>query len=94
MPGHYFNEGLIVSQYDGDDTPIEATPGSAFYESLDQCVDPSIPCYGTAEEWVEANFPEWSPNHIPWNILYLIGLIVFTRIVTFWALTSLNYRST
>jgi hypothetical protein len=29
-PGHYIFEGIIMSQYDGDDTPITASAGSAF----------------------------------------------------------------
>ena len=85
-----------MSQYDGDDTMIEATPGSAFFLSLPQCsnLQPGQTCEGTAAQWVNANFTDWSADQIPWNALYLIGLIVLTRGITFYALTNWNYRST
>lgn len=94
MPGHYFFEGLIVSQYHGDDTQIEATPGSAFYEAIPSCTDPNTPCFGTAELWVETSFQDWDYQHLPFNLLYLVLLIVFTRGVTFWAMANLNHRAT
>ena len=93
MPGHYFFEGLIVSQYHGDETQIEASPGSAFYQALG-CDDPNVPCFGTAQKWVETGFSDWSYHHLPYNMLYLVLLIILTRCVTFYALANLNYRST
>jgi len=92
FPGHYVFEGIIMSQYENDDTPILASPGTAFYTSL-KCASDQI-CEGTAEEWVASSFPDWNVDNVPWNALYLIGVIIVTRVVTFWALTSLNYRST
>jgi len=93
MPGHYFFEGLIVSQYHGDETPIEASVGSAFFNYLG-CTNPNEPCVGTADQWVEANFTEWSYHHLPYNMVYLVLLIIVTRVVTFYSLAKLNFRST
>jgi hypothetical protein len=91
MPGHYFFEGLIVSQYHDDQTNITASPGTVFYDYLECDADP---CIGTAGDWVQANFPDWSYDNVPYNMLYLVLLIILTRVVTFWALAKLNYRST
>jgi hypothetical protein len=91
FPGHYIFEGIIMSQYDGDDTPIIASTGSPFYMSL-PC-EPDMPCVGTAEGWVAATFTDWDVDNIPWNALYLIGAIIATRFITFFALTNLDYRS-
>ena len=93
MPGHYFFEGLIISQYYGDTTPIEATVNSVFWTYLN-CQDPTVPCIGEAQQWVAANFTAWSYHHLPYNILYLVLLFIFTRAITFYALANLNYRST
>jgi len=93
MPGHYFFEGLIVSQYNGDSTQIEASVGSAFYQYIG-CTDPSEICKGTAEQWIEANFTSWSYTHLPANMLYLVLLIIFTRGMMYYALANFNYRST
>jgi hypothetical protein len=93
MPGHYFFEGLIVSQYHGDTAPILATPGSVFFEYLG-CPDTNTDCYGEAQQWVAANFTAWSYQHLPFNMLYMVLLFVFTRAITFYALANLNYRST
>jgi ABC-type multidrug transport system permease subunit len=98
MPGHYVFEGLLVSQYRNDNTPIIASPGSAFWEFLD-CDDKiaagATECVGTAEQWVFASFGgEFVEDNIPWNILYLVGLAITTRVITAIALKRLNYRST
>lgn len=95
-PGHYIYEGLMMTQFRDDDTEIIAAPGSPFYNSLG-CTpnpDPSS-CTGTAEDWVNVSFgPDFSYSHVPYNLVYLLGLILFSRFVTYLALTHLNYRST
>jgi hypothetical protein len=93
MPGHYFFEGLIVSQYNGDTSQIQASPGSLFWDSLG-CPDTSAPCYGEAQQWVAANFTAWSYQNLPWNMLYMVLVFVFTRALTFYGLANLNYRAT
>jgi hypothetical protein len=91
LPGHYICEGIIVSQYDGDDTPITASTNSDFYNDL-KCV-PEEPCIGTAGGWVDSSFPDWDTDHLYYDVLYLIGVILATRFITFFALTNLDYRS-
>jgi ABC-type multidrug transport system permease subunit len=91
FPGHYVFEGIFMSQYDGDDTPITATAGSPFYMSL-PC-EPDVPCVGTAEQWIAANFTDWDVDNIPWNALYFIGAILLTRGITLYALTNFDFRS-
>jgi ABC-type multidrug transport system ATPase subunit/ABC-type multidrug transport system permease subunit len=99
LPGHYILEGLLVTQFNGDETPIAASPGSPFWDYLgcdEQIADEATEgCTGTAEEWVFATFGGiFIPDHIPGCIAYLVGLLVFSRIVALWALGNLNYRKT
>lgn len=95
MPGHYIFEGLIVSQFDNDKTPITASPGTPFWQFL-ACDDQiEATCVGTAEQWVFASFGgNFVPEHIPGNIIYLVILLVMTRIITALALAYLNHRRT
>ncbi|CAB9509295.1 Pleiotropic ABC efflux transporter of multiple drugs CDR1 [Seminavis robusta] len=94
-PGHYIYEGLLMTQFTDDTTPITASQGSPFYMSLvAQGCTPPGPCVGTAEEWVIVSFGDFSIDNVPWNLLYLLGLVFFTRFATYLALTHLNYRST
>lgn len=93
LPGHYILEGLLMTQYENDDTQIRAQLGSPFYNYLN-CANPTN-CSGSAMAWVDSFFGgEFSSAHVPYDILYLIGVIVLTRIVTIYALGNLNYRST
>jgi ABC-type multidrug transport system ATPase subunit/ABC-type multidrug transport system permease subunit len=98
MPGHYIFEGLLMTQYNNNDTPIQASTGSAFWDSLDcdsQIADGATECIGTAEQWVDATFAGvFSIDNIPVNIAYLVALLFTTRFITWWALGHLNYRST
>ncbi|GAX16151.1 hypothetical protein FisN_3Hh368 [Fistulifera solaris] len=91
-PGHYIFEGIFMSQYENDNTPIEASPGSPFFISLG-CTNAEEICVGTAEGWVQSSFSDWSVDSIPWNILYLVVLVVTTRVLTFVGLKKLDYRA-
>jgi hypothetical protein len=82
-----------MSQYDGDDTNITASTGSDFYNSLN-CDAEVVPCTGSAEKWIASSFPDWDVDNLPYDALYLILVILLTRIITFCALTKLDYRST
>jgi hypothetical protein len=83
-----------VSQYNGDDTPIVATPGSPFYLSLPcgESVEDDD-CVGTAGGWVATYFAEWSASNLAWNALYMVGLLVVTRLITFYGLAHFDFRS-
>ena len=91
MPGHYIFESIFMSQFSGDTTEIEAAPGSPFF-AFRMC-QPGQRCIGTAEQWIDANFPDWSEDSIPYNCLYFVIVLIMTRIVTFIALTRLDYRA-
>ncbi|KAG7350244.1 ABC-2 type transporter-domain containing protein [Nitzschia inconspicua] len=96
LPGQYVLESLLVTQYDGDDTPIVASPGTAFWNYLGcGTAAATTTCIGTAEEWVYATFDgNFVIENVPKNLAYLIGMIVLTRILTVFGLGYLNYRST
>jgi len=93
-----------MSQFSDDTTPITASPGSPFWDSLNcteelDALDPEdrdgSVCVGSAEDWVLANFGEFfDEDNIPCNILYLVGVIVVARVITYFALIYLNFRST
>jgi len=89
FPLHYVIEGLLMSQYHDSDIPILATSGGDWYVSL-QCT--GSPCYGTAAEFFNWRFGGFfSFEHIPWNALYLVCFIIFTKVVQLIALSQLNY---
>lgn len=97
MPGHYIFEGLIVSQFEGDTTPIEASPGTPFFDfnNCNAVIAAGEKCFGTAEDWVFVAFGgNFIPDHLPINMTYLACLLVMTRIATALALTYLNFRRT
>ena len=92
MPGHYVLEGLVASQFHQDDTMIEANPGSPFFEFNNCTIDQEDKCTGTAEDWIFVSFGgafQW--ENVPWNVLYLVGLLISARLITWFALTKLNY---
>lgn len=91
-PGHYIFEGIFMSQYENDSTPIEALPGSPFFIALG-CTAAEERCVGTAEQWVQTSFADWSIDSIRWNVLYLVILVVMTRLLTFVGLKTLDYRA-
>jgi ABC-type multidrug transport system ATPase subunit len=97
LPGHYILEGLMTTQFDNDTSPIAASPGSGFYQylvSTEQCIA-GASCVGTAEEWVQYTFAgEFDVDNVPFDILYLVGMTILTRVIAVWALGHLNYRNT
>jgi len=97
LPGHYIMEGLLTTQFNNDTSPIAANPGSGFYQYLvdsEQCVQGSS-CIGTAEEWVQFTFAGvFTVANVPYDILYLVGITILTRVITVWALGHFNYTST
>eukprot|EP00547_Thalassionema_nitzschioides_P003473 CAMPEP_0194202806 /NCGR_PEP_ID=MMETSP0156-20130528/2735_1 /TAXON_ID=33649 /ORGANISM="Thalassionema nitzschioides, Strain L26-B" /LENGTH=1424 /DNA_ID=CAMNT_0038928407 /DNA_START=109 /DNA_END=4383 /DNA_ORIENTATION=+ len=93
MPGHYVLESLLVTQYHNDDTQIEASYESPFYNKLG--CKPGVVCTGSAEDWVDYTFGGiFTIDNLGGDFAYLMGLLVLTRVVTFLALSYLNYRRT
>jgi len=101
FPLHYILEGLIASQFNEDNTPIQPALGSPFYEFvLRNCQEPGIMpglplpegCTGTAEEWVFVSFGgQFAYDHLLLDAVYLLGAVVFAKAVSFTALYKLNY---
>jgi len=46
-----------------DDTMIEASAGTPFYDSLNCTPDDEF-CQGTAADWIKVKFPTWSAENI------------------------------
>ena len=93
FPGHYLFEALLMTQFSDDQTLITASPGSAFYEFL-QCTPQDDPCQGTVADFMKASFPDYDRDNVYYCGIYFVALILGSRLVAYWALTSLNYRST
>jgi ABC-type multidrug transport system ATPase subunit/ABC-type multidrug transport system permease subunit len=94
LPGHYILEGLLTTQYQNDTTEIKAAVGSPFYVSLG-CDGSEEKCSGHAEDWVNVTFDgTFSIDNVPYDIAYLVGMTILTRVVTVWSLGHLNHRST
>ena len=81
-----------MSQFTGDDTLITASPNSAFFQKLG-CTPETLICQGTVEDWVNSSFPDFSRDNVKWNALYLVILVFTTRLITYLALTNLDYKS-
>jgi hypothetical protein len=102
LPLHYVLEGLLTSQFEGDQTPIIASYQSPFYDYAinKNCpgvdVDISSPlarCItGTAEEWIKVSFGSmWIPEHMKYDVLYLVGAIVLAKVLTIYGLRHKNF---
>ena len=100
FPLHYVLEGLLTSQFNDDMTPIQASPGTDFYDYTVQknCPDVEDPSsdpsctIGTAEDWIYTSFGGmWVPEHIPIDIVYLICAIVVAKAITLFGLSQKNY---
>ena len=90
----------MASQFNDDATPITPLFGTPYYEFVREEYCPEIgpgnqlpsDCRGTAEEWIYVSFGGmFVPEHIPWNILYLIGAVVVAKVITLYGLTRKNY---
>lgn len=95
FPGQYLFQGLYMSQFHDDETLIEASPGTPFYNFLrcDLVPESELPCEGTIAQWLEVNFSDFDRDNVYYCGIYLACFILLTRLVTFWALTNLNYQS-
>jgi len=100
MPGHYVLEGLLVSQFHEDNTPIIPYVGSPFYDYVRKTYCPGaeygepLPsgCTGTAEEWIYVSFGgKFVWGHLGANIIYLVLVLLLSKLVAFVALKRLNY---
>lgn len=96
VPGHYLFEALFTTQFGNSDTVITASPGSPFFLSLgcDSSTGITTPCQGTVAEFMKVSFPNFDRGHVYYCGIYFGVLIIISRVVAKWALTSFDYRST
>lgn len=97
-PGHYVYEGLVMTQFNEDQTPVEASPGSAFYffliDSGDCNPEADAVCTGTVEEFLDQFFGgKFSRDHVWYDAVVLGAYLVVARLATLWALKKFNYTS-
>uniref|UniRef100_A0A7S4ACS2 ABC transporter domain-containing protein n=1 Tax=Pseudo-nitzschia australis TaxID=44445 RepID=A0A7S4ACS2_9STRA len=95
-PGHYVYEGLILSQYWGDQRKVTASEGSEFYIWLgcDQ-FDNGNTCEGTVEQYVWVFYGEmFNDDNLYQDVLVLALYLVLARVVTFFALRKFQYTNT
>ena len=101
FPIHYIIEGLLTSQFRNDQTPIVASLGSPYYYHVLEKNCPNMPpdqspplecTTGTAEDWIYVSFGGmWVPEHIPYNILYLICAVIAAKAAALYGLKMKNY---
>ncbi|KAJ1414024.1 hypothetical protein B484DRAFT_435063 [Ochromonadaceae sp. CCMP2298] len=77
-PLHYATEGLTVTQFYADATPITVSGMGATYAT-------------TASAFVSEQYPEWKYKHRGGDVLALVLFILFLRTGTYLALTYLRH---
>lgn len=93
-PGHFVYEGLVVSLFYNDTTPVMATPGSRFYSSLGCSPGVEGECVGTVWGYVDTFFGgKYQREHLYIDILVLGFYLTLARIVTFLALKHLTFTA-
>eukprot|EP00536_Pseudo-nitzschia_multiseries_P002021 jgi/Psemu1/182647/e_gw1.27.166.1 len=95
-PGHFVYEGLILSQYWGDERLVTADGGSEFYERLGcDLYDYGNTCEGTVEEYVLVFFGgKFIGGNLYQDVLVLALYLILARVVTFFALRKFQYTNT
>lgn len=79
-PFHYVFEGILVTQFKGDTTPITLTnPTSGFDFQV------------TMEQFLYMRFDAFDYEHRYTSYIVLIGFVLFFRIGTLYALTYINH---
>lgn len=78
-PMHYAFEGMIVTQFKGDDTIIK-------YESEDGGDEQQ-----TMDDWVSEQYPSLDYEHRWTDVAALIGFVLVYRALTFYALNRVNH---
>jgi hypothetical protein len=96
-PGHYVFEGMTMSLFNDDPTPVVATPGSIFYEATcpQQNLAPNVECTGSVSAFVDVFFGgKFQVEHIWYDIFVLAVYLVLARVVTYYGLMKCNYMNT
>lgn len=95
-PGHYVFEGLILSQYKGDQRTVTANAGSEFYNWLGcDRFDYGESCEGTVEQYVWVFFGgNFNGGNLYLDVLVLALFLILARVVTFFALRKFQFTKT
>ncbi|KAG7357215.1 multidrug ABC transporter ATPase [Nitzschia inconspicua] len=95
-PGHYVYEGLIISQYWGDERPVLAVQNSDFWNFLGcDDLEEGEDCYGTVTQYLWVFFGgKFNKDNELQDILVLALFLVIARVSTFFALRAFNYTNT
>jgi hypothetical protein len=92
-PGHYVYEGLVITQFYGDNRTVAAIDDSEFYYHLGcDVINSTNACVGTVEDYVDMFFGgRFSEDHLLQDILVLAFFLVAARVMTFCALKYFNF---
>lgn len=84
-----------MSLFSGDDSLVQATPGSDFYNAVCPDLATGEDCTGTVDEFVYVFFGgRFSPDHIWYDAIILGVFLVLARLTTVVALRYCNYMNT
>jgi ABC-2 type transporter len=93
-PGHFVYEGLVVSLFYNETTPVVATPGSNFYENLGCSPDMEGECVGTVWGYVDTFFGgKYQREHLYYDAMVLGFYLTLARLVTYFALKHFTFTA-
>ena len=86
-----------MSVLSDNQTPVIATPGTAFYETM-ECPEKNVnadgECTGTVSQFVEVFFGgKFNINHMWYDALVLGLYLLLARVVTYYGLMKFNYMT-
>jgi ABC-type multidrug transport system permease subunit len=94
-PGRFAFEGLVITQFDGNQTPVLAEYLSPYFFYLGCTQDMQGECFGTISDFVQFFFQGYfTKDHFWMDVGVLLGYLVLTKILTGFALWKFNYVNT
>ena len=102
-PGRFAFEGLAITQFKDIDIPVTATFGSPFFYAngcnrtlfLEASANgTALECQGTMDEYVQFYFGgRFVLDHFWLDVGCLLGYLLLSRILSYWALKRFNYSN-
>lgn len=95
-PGRFALEGLVITQFADNDTPVFPRFASPYFFYLNCTLD-EIPeeCPGTIDDYVNYFFGgRFSLDHFWMDVFVLLGYMILAKFVTEFALWKFNYVNT
>jgi len=96
-PGRFTFEGIAMTQFEGIDDPVLATPQSPyfFYLECNNRTDVEAPCFGPMENYVQFFFGDkFSVDNFYLDLFALVGYVVLARLLIWFSLKKFNYVNT